>query len=78
MADEITYESGAIYADDEGCLYSTFVYPNGDVVFFAFGSGHMFAQDELTENDEPKTLVFDNEGNVHVDKLNYLGGTNTR
>lgn len=78
MADEITYESGAIYADDDGCLYSAFVYPNGDVVFFAFGSERMFAECELTGNDEPKILVFDNEGNVHVDKLNYLGGTNIR
>lgn len=71
------YENGAIYADSDGCLLSCYFHPLGsEPVFFAFGNNKTFRLSELTGDDEPVTLVFDNNGDRHIDKLVYQGGTN--
>lgn len=67
------YQNGAIYADADGCLYSFYIDR-----FFAFGTNNAFAVGELTGRDEPTILVFDVNGNIHIDKLEYPNGTNLR
>ena len=65
------YQHGAIYADADGCLYNY-----AEPVFFAFGTSNSFTVGELTGRDEPTILVFDVNGNIHIDKLEYPNGTN--
>lgn len=71
------YENGAIYADSDGCLLSCFVHPAADEPYFlAFGRNSPIKLSNLTGPDEPVTLVFDNNGDTHIFKLNYKNGTN--
>lgn len=71
------YENGAIYADSDGCLLSCYVHPEVDEpVFLAFGNIAPLRLSELTGEDEPVTLVFDNKGVSYIDKLAYQNGVN--